>query len=122
MSPTKNTYGVIWNDGVVQLAPSWEALETVLRDSQLETYESPELFRIVMQHRAHAWSGTEIDVSGSAYDFLCELERAGMLTTVQTYGKEINPEPRPSRIIDLTLWRTGGRDLQNVLTAMEKDS
>lgn len=121
MSP-HNAVGIIWNDGAVQAAPTWPELETVVRETQWESY-TPQEFRETMRFRAKNWSGTEIDITGNAQDFFCELERAGMLTTHAGNGKEIDLTPRtPRPPINLSLWRTGGRDLELLTTAMEKEA
>lgn len=60
-------------------APTWPELEDAIRADQFYTYNSKEEFRNDMKRRAELWSGEEIDVTGSAQDFIWELSRARLL-------------------------------------------
>lgn len=103
-----HTVGIRWPDGKVQTAPNWETLEEVIRVSQYDIPDRNE-FRDHMERRAKLWSGTEIMVNGDANDFFYELERAQLLRRLGNGLTVVDPSPREPIIIDLELYRTGGR-------------
>lgn len=103
-----NVVGVVWPDGHVSTAPTWEALEDVIRLDQFDIPDADK-FREHMEKRAKNWSGVEIQTNGSANDFFYELERALLCERIGDGIRPVDPTPRPAKVIDLELYRTGGR-------------
>jgi len=75
-------------DGRNVVAPTWEDVEKDWSNLFMNQLAPPGQFRQEIQARARVWSGTEIIVSGSAYDFLQEAERAGLV-----YGMSDHYQP-----------------------------
>jgi hypothetical protein len=70
-----------WTNDRVDTAPTWEALEDLVRNDQWSPY-SPDEFRVEMQRRAGVWSGNEITTVGDSKAFFEELRRAGLIEIV----------------------------------------
>lgn len=97
--------GIRLIDGSVIKAPSWEAVETDWSVDFMNQISSPEGFRTDIQNRAKLWSGIDIQISGSSYDFLAECERAGLVQTIQNASQSYDGPPIVpiSRKVFLTL-------------------
>ncbi len=78
---------VIWSNGKVDQAETWEQLETLIRLDQWSGMD-PEEFREEMAKRAYRWSGLRIDRGLTAQDFFAELAAAYLIEIVNDYGKE----------------------------------
>src|SRR5205814_6370935 len=61
--------GILWPNGERDTAPTWEELETRVREKQWEPRESRVAFRNDMAVRTMHWSGTEIETDGDSRDF-----------------------------------------------------
>lgn len=72
---------VMWSNGQVDTAKTWEELEDRVRHDQWWAY-GPSEFRVEMQKRCLRWSGVEILTTGSSRQFFNELERAKVVTQV----------------------------------------
>ena len=72
---------VRWSNDQVDEAPTWEALEDLVREDQWSVYE-PDEFRVEMQRRSAVWSGTQIATTGNSRSFFEELARAGLIEIV----------------------------------------
>lgn len=81
MKPTSDMPTIAWSNDDTTSAPTWEALEQRVRKIQWHRY-APDEFRDAMSKRAWRWSGTRINVEGSAEEFFAELERAGLIIIV----------------------------------------
>lgn len=102
--------GIVWPDGKVQVAPTWEAMEEQVRTAQFDP-PTAEDFRQHMADRAKAWSGVEVATEGSSEDFFWELERAMLLQTIRAKTTGIDTAPRQPMVVDIASIRMGGRPL-----------
>jgi len=73
---------VLFPDGTLCKAPSWNRLEKLLR---LDSWnpEEGDRFRKVMANRAWMWSGSPVDVELVSSQFFQDLEAAGLLMVVK---------------------------------------
>lgn len=69
---------VRWSNGQADSAPTWEALEQIIRKSQWTVRNSPD-FRDEMAERAIRWSGRKIMTDCTAHEFFLELEYAKLI-------------------------------------------
>lgn len=74
--------GIRMVDGTIVSGDDWSQVETQWANLFMNQLIPADQFRAEVQNRARVWSGTDIAVDGTSYDFLQECERAGMLTTI----------------------------------------
>lgn len=72
---------VLWSNGKVDQAATWDDLEGKVRQDQWWDL-SPDEFRGAMQKRAWRWSHTRIVTAGTSEQFFAELARAGLVEIV----------------------------------------
>jgi hypothetical protein len=70
---------VTWTNGTIDSAADWQTLLDQVRATQWHAYDERK-FREVMGRRARMWSGTKINIDGTAEQFMRELSYARMLT------------------------------------------
>lgn len=74
---------ILWPDGRVQRAPTWAALLGAVGSLPWNAHLDADKLLHVLARRAWVWSGTDVDVWGSARTVFAELERAGMLRVLR---------------------------------------
>jgi hypothetical protein len=77
----KSFVAVIWSNGQIDKAATWDELEEHVRATQWWAMEADE-FRAVMQKRAHRWSLTDISTVGTSEEFFAELQRADLVRII----------------------------------------
>lgn len=75
-------------DGYVHIGESWDDVLTLWNDDDWTLWDQPTAFRASQASFAREWSGVEIETNGSAFDFLAECERAGLVTTIPNVTSE----------------------------------
>lgn len=91
--------GLRLEDGRVLRGETWADVDQAWSSCFMNAIVPPDEWRTEIQNRAKLWSGLDIAVNGSAYDFLQESERAGLVSLIYdaTHVADTSePQPKPT--------------------------
>lgn len=102
--------GIRLNDGNVIRGNDWEIVESLWAADFMNQIIPEQLFRPEIRDRAKVWSGLDIAIDGSSYDFLYECERAGLVTLIMG-DAEHAIDGQPGKSIPRTIYLDRVREL-----------